>query len=427
MAIKKTVLEKIQSQLVGTDSLDEKQLFSVCKVLWHMHSGMLREHKIYSDCCVITAEYKRKCGFTSSGDFNRYLVENDYLEKVGKHNQNKAIGQAYRMTYKATTLVEQAIEANEPASLVEFSGKTIRPIRKNPRAIRSKDVNGHTRATENNISANVKIDLAAGRSYVKANPSLQHSRTFDALAQASNVNQTEPGTIIQHYRESASGRLYGQSIHLQNSPRGIRAALLNGQNDYDIEACHPFLLNELAKRFGGDYPMIDYFLANKKAFRQYLSDECGSPIDHVKESINALVCSPRFGANLRTTSIEEVEYGCYAPIFENVQVKQLAKEFEQAGNTVLKQQTISRGGILNALGKHRTVTNKKAKMLSHILTGIEVQALDIAMGLYGDNITLLAHDGFVTKEPINTNELINKVESKIGFTLRFSHDTLMAA
>jgi len=54
---------------------------------------------------------------------------------------------------------------------------------------------------------------------------------------ASDIGQNQ--YLPQCYRESPSGRLYGfYHPNLQNAPKAIRHALLDGQYDYDIENCH---------------------------------------------------------------------------------------------------------------------------------------------------------------------------------------------
>jgi hypothetical protein len=49
------------------------------------------------------------------------------------------------------------------------------------------------------------------------------------------------------------------------------------------------------------------------------------------------------------------------------------------------------------------------------------------MDIYGDNITLLLHDGFVTKTPIDTGILIDRVAANTGMQFKYSSEIMVAA
>ena len=83
------------------------------------------------------------------------------------------------------------------------------------------------------------------------------------------------GCIFQMYQECVTGRLYGYSEHLQNAPREVRHAALNGQYDYDFDNCHYAILHQLAQKLNIHTPHITEYLQHKRFHRARLANDLG--------------------------------------------------------------------------------------------------------------------------------------------------------
>ena len=110
---------------------------------------------------------------------------------------------------------------------------------------------------------------------------------------ASDIGQNQ--FLPQCYREAQSGRLYSfYHANLQNAPKAIRHALLDGQYDYDIENCHFTLFSQLSNKYGYITNAINRYLKNKTKVRESLADAIGlADVIPIKESLLAIIYGAR--------------------------------------------------------------------------------------------------------------------------------------
>ena len=98
-----------------------------------------------------------------------------------------------------------------------------------------------------------------------------------------------PGHIPLQYEQKSTGRVVEVLSLLQNTPRGVLRAALTGYFDYDISNCHFAIFSQLAKRYGKETPVVDYYLSNKAEVRSQLTESCSTDTRNVKWALLALL------------------------------------------------------------------------------------------------------------------------------------------
>lgn len=258
-------------------------------------------------------------------------------------------------------------------------------------------------------------------------------RLSETVAQAAEflrtawVSKLKGFVVHQSYEESDSGRLVAQGIlNLQTCHREVRKACLPGHYDYDIECCHYALLANLANRQGFDTPHIDAYIRDKKKLRRELQMASGGSYEDAKEILTALIygaplTSSPMGSIANLVGIKGAERICrLQPIVD------LYAELKAARNKVMDPYRVEverTGRLTNAAGRRIPAKGKKpSQLLSHILTGEESEVLKIAIAFASADMVLLAHDGFVTTQPINKTELTHRIKLHTGHNLSISED-----
>jgi len=314
-------------------------------------------------------------------------------------------------------------------------------------AIRSKDASGQSRKTDGQLASSVVLidkdavlklysDLGCSRLEVadSTGASLQVDLELDsidrtrrqclAVVDQATVEGLPENGILQTYHEADSGRIIGDGIHLQNINRMIREAALNGQYDHDIEACHAALLLGLADQYGFKAETLSWYVDNKQAFRRYLSDEYDLDIEEVKQALTAITYGAPLSSSGFTVIGRDILHEQAGDFVNDPELKALNFEIKQIAGLVESQAPRSRCRVINVLGKGIPETEGKYTKVAHILHGLETIALMFAIEHTGGNITLLCHDGFVTKEPIDTEQIAESFYEKTGIIIRYSTEII---
>jgi len=107
-------------------------------------------------------------------------------------------------------------------------------------------------------------------------------------------------------------------------------------------------------------------------------------------------------------------------------LRALANEIRAARSVVLeahRPEVEKFGNLTNAAGRRIKAKGVKATtLLSHNLQGEESEVLKACIAFASEHIVLLAHDGFVTVEPIDTAALENRIRQQTGHALKLSCD-----
>ncbi|WOL30538.1 hypothetical protein [Pseudomonas fragi] len=255
------------------------------------------------------------------------------------------------------------------------------------------------------------------------NGGIAMSETDAAMAQ---------GFTVEDVEETISGRLMAQGIlNMQMCHREVRKACLPGHYDYDVECCHYALLASLAKRQEFPTPRINAYVSDKNKLRREVQMSSGGSYEDAKRIITALIYGAPLTASPQGSIAELVGVSGADRLCRLQPLSDLYAELRAARNQVMEahRQEIERTGrITNAAGRRIPAKGMRpSQLLSHVLTGEESEVLKAAIAYASENIVLLAHDGFVTTEPLDRAELVSRIKNHTGHDLSISEDIFPSA
>ena len=237
---------------------------------------------------------------------------------------------------------------------------------------------------------------------------------------ATSREQNSP-SIPVFYREVRTGRYTAQNAVLQGYHRSVRYASLRGCYEYDLEAAHQNILVQLLDRKQINFPELDVvreYVTNKQGIREQLATDLNTPIDTVKEILQALT----YGAQLTSNKRQKIYESCEGDlelidrVINNPWLKQFAGTFKIAHEHLIGKNKI----IKNAVGIKREI-RKKTEAMAHILQGCERLILDVLITNSEPNdVALLVHDCIVYYTPKSRTKLSRIVKENTGFDLEFS-------
>lgn len=261
-------------------------------------------------------------------------------------------------------------------------------------------------------------------------------RLSEAIAQGGEflrtawVSKLKGFAVHQSYTETASGRaLANGTLNLQSCHREVRQACLPDHFDYDVECCHFALLASLAKRNGFETPQIDAYTADKGKLRDRVRMAAGraqTSKSAAKAAITSLIYGAQLSASPRGSLVAMVGKPAAERLARLEPLRALADEIRAARSVVLEShraEVEKFGNLTNAAGRRLKAKGVKGTaLLSHILQGEESEVLKTCIAFASEQIVLLAHDGFVTVEPIDSAALEERIRQRTGHRLKLSCD-----
>ena len=245
-------------------------------------------------------------------------------------------------------------------------------------------------------------------------------RIYEINRLLATAREESSSAIPVFYTEAKTGRYTAKAAVLQGYHRSVRYAALRGCYEYDLEAAHQNILVQLLDRKQIDFPELDVvrdYIKDKTNIRQQLSKELRTPVDTVKQLLQALT----YGAQLVRNKTHSIYKSCEGDmelverVVTNPWLQQLAKTFVIAHKHLVGDTKI----VTNAVGIEREPEGK-SKAMAHILQGNERLILD-ALITNSDpkDVALLVHDCIVYYTPKSRSELSRIVEQETGFQLVF--------
>ncbi len=231
------------------------------------------------------------------------------------------------------------------------------------------------------------------------------------------------------YTESTAGRLYAVGgATLQTVPREVRTAALRGCQDYDIENAHYGIIAQLAHRVGRPTPAIDDYLLRKRAVRQQLVTDIDADIADIKQCLLALL----YGATQRVTKVkgkplaiaDTLGQDKAKALFDHPLFSALATEIKTIRKPILESMEHHPGRLVNPFGKAIEITETPAIQLAHVLQGVEAMILDAVIQQHGSNLRALMHDGWVSAEQLDREQLEQHIEKVTGFKVELEEKQL---
>lgn len=186
---------------------------------------------------------------------------------------------------------------------------------------------------------------------------------------------------------------------------------------YDIDTCAPRLIYQYSTRCGNDIymPNIQKYINDKTDIRNRLSVELEVPVYVIKIIINALFCGARIG-NSPEFAISQLLGNDRAKVTylkEDQYITDLRHEIKTCWQYIEPYTPI------------RYKNNKKLPMSSKqkwiVYFQLERLVLDSITKYLKqtNNKYFLEHDGFVTTNQVNTDELIDHINMDIGYDVNF--------
>lgn len=443
--ILESFVSELSNKVKGFSDIPVKYKFNLA---WHIfeHGIKSREHHKFAGHMSIHHLQLEK----EFGRANFHII-NDDLELFEKTQWSvkKKLTRGFKPTAKVQAIKDRYLRVNniKPSRLLDGTGRVMKTI---PRAILSQNSTGQTDCTWSGavIKNQIKVDLVALKrlqrklkSKIKNTPPIdiftsnedikahdKANRTLEGagkIIRMANVDLVGRGVIIQHYSPAQSGRIYGVGTSLQNIPRAVRAAALNGLNLYDIENCHYSIVAQLASRHGYRCEAIGHYLTHKKEVRKQLAGDIGLSIDDVKMALTAIIYGAPASSSSWCAIPQKIGSEKSKLFFEHELVKSINAELNEARGIILNGWSKVRGKITNDLGKKIDASEEDKKLLAHILQGIEAKALREVIRLHPDSIELALHDGFVTKDTINIPLIEEAIFQSTGFRLTWSPDFIV--
>jgi hypothetical protein len=248
---------------------------------------------------------------------------------------------------------------------------------------------------------------------------------------ASNTGIGGYGRLIHQYVESGSGRLFAQNVNLQNAPKIVKQAALYGQWEYDFSNCHFSIIDQMAARFGHECTAIRQYLASKDQTREVIARSAAIHKDDAKAALLAVM----YGAKTVASNYNDIAAGlgleAARRLFAVPEFMAIADDVKNARERILDGwPRTANGSIANDYGKAIRPVDKggktvsDAKLLSHIITGVEVSALVTAIKLYPDEIVLFQHDGWVSNRKLDHKAIEAAVQEATGYTLRLEWEQI---
>lgn len=258
------------------------------------------------------------------------------------------------------------------------------------------------------------------------------ARKQAGIMAATGRSTRAPGYVIpQTYIEAPSGRLYAETnISLQNCQREVKRAALVGQWEYDFENCHWALLYHYAQALGIELPAVNEYLQNKATWRQEIALAAGISVPDAKQCIIALVYGAALQADPRKRIPQLIGTEATTRLRKCEQMRTLYDDVKRARPEIIKARRKA-GGIVNTAGKKYQPPkvrdfkrSPEASQLAHILQGAESEALRACMDVAGPALSLLQHDGFTSRQRLDSGALRDAIKARIGFTLELSEERL---
>jgi hypothetical protein len=210
--------------------------------------------------------------------------------------------------------------------------------------------------------------------------------------------------------------------NVQNLKKEVKQQLYVEHNyayEYDIEACAPTLLYQLAKKRGlKSAPMIEFYLEHKTEVRNDLSIKYGIELKVIKEVINAIFAGARFDKSIARKVNDSSKL---KSLSGNEFVIDLKRNITKMWNAIKTQEGVR---YKRNNGPRETKISSYTKWC--IYFELERQVMDIVREYLNESGVrcILEHDGWTTDKRINREELHELIEKQTGFMIKTSEELL---
>ena len=445
-------------------SFTQHQIVQYCSIVFEAYAfPYRRQHRLLPQCSYF--HYRELEALFGRGHFAKLNNTLGWLQNIdlpNGHSHQWQVGVTSGAT-KAYALTDFGYHAIRDAMTDTKYPLSHRKLPPKDFALRSRDASGSNSRGRFSMSSNIAIktslikeamrDISLLKSdrTARGTPVLSYLANFyddlswedcetqlknnrDLIADILRISQNPDlgcrGQLHQYYAQAISGRWYsrGPFISLQNMPRQLRTIILQGHYDYDMESCHYALFAQMASRHAFDTPVIDQLVANKLAFRLKIALSLGVSVAAVKKVLISLIYGSPLSSSLYCSLADSLGKPTAEAFCQLKDIQSLHSEIKLGSKIIIegyKENSRRRGSITNDIGRSCVISRcSRASMLSHLLQGAEAQILTVIGKRWGHLMTLLMHDGFVTKKRLKTEMLSAHVFKETGWNVEFSEELI---
>ena len=327
--------------------------------------------------------------------------------------------------------------------LIQDDGRRMRTI---PEAIAAKDQQGRTQTVWRNASVvkRIPVDLPRLQLLYDRLENLHRGRGtgdlfmpevtvedvrwhYDTLGQFLRLCKTDVagvGHVPIRYSVAKTGRLFAEGISLQTLPKAIRNTALHSLWNYDIENCHFAIFHQLAAQYGLEAEAIAGYLRDKTATRNGIADRVGITVPQVKVCLLAIM----YGARDTTWRDAAIPQAIGADAAQRLFVDQvfaaILADIKQGRKVILASYPRRRTTMLNAVDLPIRLDAPAEERLAHLVQGIEAKALRAVQAEYPEDLLLLMHDGWVSRNRLDVARMEAVMLDATGYELRLSEDQI---
>jgi hypothetical protein len=435
------LLLHLRKKVSGFSSEPEKVQMALAKLVW-IGASKRKQHKKHEGAMSFTYQELHKA--FGKGKFAEINSRLNFFDVTPNWSLEQGTTKGYWFTPNVQAVRDSYFQKDwrKVTRVVMMDGSIQRTV---PPAIGSRDSKGNMAKTwgGSKIAAIVRVDLPTLKNTRKwlnqrikdwqegrrpqdlfmEYPNEQYLQGFvDRVAKIIRMSQTDVaghGCIVQRYKESPSGRLYGVGVTLQNAHSLIKEAALHGLWEYDFSNCHYSIIEQMASREGFDCKAIQHYLANKSEVREAIATDVQITVEQAKTCLVAILYGAK--ASLRPDDAIPNEIGIDAAIrlYEHPLFKAIKDDVGNARSTILKAwPRTGNGNLTNACGKSiKADESSHPEKLAHLLQGVEASALKAVFDAYPGEIVLLQHDGFTSYSRLDLKPMEELVYQATGYRL----------
>jgi hypothetical protein len=230
-----------------------------------------------------------------------------------------------------------------------------------------------------------------------------------ALDWAENEYKTQLESGAFEYKEK-SNRLWND---LQRIPSEIRKPLFakhGYEYEYDIQACAPTLITQLARKQGmtRPTPVLDDFLENRQHYRTALAERIGCTERQSKEILNAIFAGAKLGPNNAIATILNENRHQLELLKLNVWFCSLRKDIKKCWDAIKSSE------------KSLRLSSRDKWM---IYFGLEKSVMNVVRRelIKEGNRYFLEHDGWRCESYIDPHALRLSVKKHTGYDVQFDY------
>ncbi|MFK5987157.1 MAG: hypothetical protein QM479_17240 [Pseudomonadota bacterium] len=411
----------LRNNLDGFNNLPEKMQFHFCQLSFSLSNKKYQHQKFkgYSFLPYQTIYSKFGRNFLS---INEQL---GFFDITTNWSKSKSYSRGVKLTEHVAVLKAEFLKSDPVLSeLISENGKILRTLPTNGIL---KEVN-LTNRKYTAIKSTIAVDHVEADKLLSYLLSMKHTNglnvnvdyVVDSIRTIKHYSYTKiagKNTLIQRYSYSDSGRLYAKNINLQNAPKIVRDAFLDGCYNHDFDNCHYSIFCQLAERVGYQCPAIKHYIAHKTEVREKLSIDIGISIKAVKTALLAIMYGSK-ATQWHEAAIPRL-IGERAPaLYEHQIFKGISEEIQIARKKIIEGWTNkTQRSFINHMNKPISKAEDDRFIMAHFQQGIESKMLHVAIDNFGDEIVLLQHDGFSTKSKIDTDIIINQIKREMNFDM----------